>query len=82
MKKHHKITASERDQIAWWLACGVTLGDSKAARPKSMQDTQLQKFLQFILWEVFGLTLGFKPAPVSETALFATSCCYPSLPGQ
>jgi hypothetical protein len=25
MKKHHKITASERDQIAWWLACGVTL---------------------------------------------------------
>jgi len=25
MKKHHKITASERDQIAWWLACGVTI---------------------------------------------------------
>jgi transposase, IS30 family len=25
MKKHHKITAPERDQIAWWLACGVTL---------------------------------------------------------
>jgi IS30 family transposase len=25
MKKHHKITASERDQIAWWLACGITL---------------------------------------------------------
>jgi IS30 family transposase len=25
MKKHHKITTSERDQIAWWLACGVTI---------------------------------------------------------
>src|ERR671915_507570 len=25
MKKHHKITASERDQIAWWLACGITI---------------------------------------------------------
>jgi transposase, IS30 family len=25
MKKHHKITAPERDQIAWWLACGITL---------------------------------------------------------
>jgi transposase, IS30 family len=25
MKKHHKITAPERDQIAWWLAGRVTL---------------------------------------------------------
>jgi IS30 family transposase len=25
MKKHHKITAPERDQIAWWLACGITI---------------------------------------------------------
>jgi hypothetical protein len=25
MNKHHKITALERDQIAWWLACGVTV---------------------------------------------------------
>jgi IS30 family transposase len=25
MKKHHKITAPERDQIAWWLASGVTI---------------------------------------------------------
>jgi transposase, IS30 family len=25
MKKHNKITASERDQIAWWLASGVTI---------------------------------------------------------
>jgi IS30 family transposase len=25
MKKHHKITASERDQIAWWLASGVPI---------------------------------------------------------
>ena len=25
MKKHHKITASERDQIAWWLASGITI---------------------------------------------------------
>src|ERR671916_3204739 len=25
MKKHHKITASERAQIAWWLACGITI---------------------------------------------------------
>jgi IS30 family transposase len=25
MKKHHKITASERDQIAWWLACGIAI---------------------------------------------------------
>jgi transposase, IS30 family len=25
MKKHNKITAPERDQIAWWLACGVTI---------------------------------------------------------
>src|SRR5918992_2012737 len=25
MKKHHKITAPERDQIAWWLAGGITL---------------------------------------------------------
>src|SRR5918999_2745313 len=25
MNKHNKITASERDQIAWWLACEVTI---------------------------------------------------------
>jgi transposase, IS30 family len=25
MNKHHKITALERDQIAWWLAYGVTI---------------------------------------------------------
>jgi IS30 family transposase len=25
MNKHNKITASERDQIAWWLASGVTI---------------------------------------------------------
>jgi IS30 family transposase len=25
MKKHHKITASERDQIAWWLASEITI---------------------------------------------------------
>jgi hypothetical protein len=25
MKKHHKITAPEREQIAWWLACGVII---------------------------------------------------------
>jgi IS30 family transposase len=25
MKKHHKITAPERDQIAWWLAGGITI---------------------------------------------------------
>jgi transposase, IS30 family len=25
MNKHHKITALERDQIAWWLAGGVTI---------------------------------------------------------
>ena len=25
MNKHHKITAPERDQIAWWLACGITI---------------------------------------------------------
>jgi transposase, IS30 family len=25
MKKHYKITALERDQIAWWLASGITI---------------------------------------------------------
>ena len=25
MNKHHKITAPERDQIAWWLASGITI---------------------------------------------------------
>jgi transposase, IS30 family len=25
MKKHHKITVPERDQIAWWLASGITI---------------------------------------------------------
>jgi IS30 family transposase len=25
MNKHHKITALERDQIAWWLACRITI---------------------------------------------------------
>jgi IS30 family transposase len=25
MKKHHKITAPERDQIAWWLAGGIPI---------------------------------------------------------
>jgi IS30 family transposase len=25
MNKHNKITALERDQIAWWLACGITI---------------------------------------------------------
>jgi hypothetical protein len=25
MKKHYKITASERDQIAWWLASEITI---------------------------------------------------------
>jgi hypothetical protein len=25
VKKHNKMTAPERDQIAWWLAGGVTI---------------------------------------------------------
>jgi IS30 family transposase len=25
MNKHNKITALERDQMAWWLACGITM---------------------------------------------------------
>jgi IS30 family transposase len=25
MKKHYKITAPERNQIAWWLARGITI---------------------------------------------------------
>jgi IS30 family transposase len=25
MNRHNKITALERDQIAWWLACGITI---------------------------------------------------------
>jgi hypothetical protein len=25
MKKQNKITAPERDQIAWWLACEITI---------------------------------------------------------
>jgi transposase, IS30 family len=25
MNKHNKITTPERDQIAWWLACGITI---------------------------------------------------------
>ena len=25
MNQHHKITALERDQIAWWLAGGITI---------------------------------------------------------
>jgi IS30 family transposase len=25
MNKHNKITALERDQSAWWLACGITI---------------------------------------------------------
>jgi hypothetical protein len=35
MKKHNKITAPERDQIAWWLACGVTIREMTIATGKS-----------------------------------------------
>jgi IS30 family transposase len=35
MKKHHKITAPERDQIAWWLACGLTIREMAGRLSKS-----------------------------------------------
>jgi hypothetical protein len=35
MKKHHKITALERDQIAWWLACGIAAPEPARGLGKS-----------------------------------------------
>jgi hypothetical protein len=46
MKKHHKITASERDQIAWWLAYRVTIREMARRLGRSMQGTQLPDILE------------------------------------
>jgi hypothetical protein len=38
MKKHHKITASERNQIAWWLAGGIAIREmARWAWPKPIK---------------------------------------------
>ena len=63
MKKHHKITASERDQIAWWLAYRVTIREMVRRLGRSMQGTQLPDIL-----EVF--TAEFRPEDFSKRTLF------------
>jgi IS30 family transposase len=59
MKKHNKITAPERAQIAWWLACRVTiremarrLGRSHQAFLRSLNETSFQLVSQGEVKEV------------------------------
>jgi hypothetical protein len=51
------------------------LGRSLCKAPK--YQTPPQKFLQLILWKVFGLTLEFRGASVSKRNLFATCLLLP-----
>jgi IS30 family transposase len=45
MNKHNKITALERDQIAWWLACGITIREMarKLGRSPSSVSQELKR---------------------------------------
>jgi hypothetical protein len=59
MKKHNKITAPERDQIAWWLAGEVTIREmARLLKGTQLPDT-LEVFAAYIR-KVFGLTLEFR----------------------
>jgi DNA-binding CsgD family transcriptional regulator len=57
MKKHHKITAPERDQIAWWLAGGITIREMARRLGKSLckvldYQTPLEVFTAYITGSV------------------------------
>jgi hypothetical protein len=69
MKKHHKITAPERDQVAWRLACRVTIREMARRLGRS-------------LCKVFGLTLEFRGFVVSKRALFETHLSFLLFPEQ
>jgi hypothetical protein len=57
MKKHNKITAPERDQIAWWLAGEVTIREmARLLKGTQLPDT-LEVFAAYIR-KVFGLFLN------------------------
>jgi IS30 family transposase len=62
MKKHNKMTAPERDQIAWWLACGVTIRE------------MARRLAEVYATKVFGLRLEFRRTLVSKRLLFDTHC--------
>jgi hypothetical protein len=73
MKKHSKIIAPERDQIAWWLAYRVTIREMARRLGRSMQGTQLPDILEVFtahITKVFGLTLEFMTVVVSKRTLF------------
>jgi hypothetical protein len=58
MNKHNKITAPERDQIAWWLACGITIQEMARRQGTQIPDTP-EVFTAYIT-KVFGLTLELR----------------------
>jgi IS30 family transposase len=64
MKKHNKITALERDHIAWGLACEVTIRDM--TRRLSRSPCKVLNYQTAL--EVF--TAEFRPEDFSKRTLF------------
>ena len=78
MKKHHKITAPEQDQIAWWLACGITIREMARRLGRSpCKDTQLPDTLRSFYSYTKGARIGseFRTLYVSKRILSETSLC-------
>jgi hypothetical protein len=64
MKKQHKITAPERDQIAWWLACGITIREMARRLGRSpCKDTQLPDTLRSFYSYTKGAGLALNLGP-------------------
>jgi hypothetical protein len=75
MKKHHKITAPEQDQVAWWLACGITIREMARRLGRSpCKDTQLPDTLRSFYSYTKGARIGseFRTLYVSKRTLFDT----------
>jgi hypothetical protein len=78
MKKQHKITAPERDQIAWWLACGITIREMARRLGRSpCKDTQLPDTLRSFYSYTKGARIGseFRTLYVSKRTLFEIQFC-------
>jgi hypothetical protein len=85
MKKHHKITAPEQDQIAWWLACGITIREMARRLGRSpCKDTQLPDTLRSFYSYTKGARIGseFRTLYVSKRTLFDTHTSFHIFPRQ
>jgi hypothetical protein len=69
------MIASERDQIAWWLACGATIREIArrlGRSPCEVLNYQIPLEVFTAIRKVFGLTLEFMTVVVSKRVVFET----------